>query len=201
MFETIDTRDVICTIVGLALFGLTLQPALSRYKTFNLPLIYVAFGAFLGGLGTATISPLAGEWQSKVIEHPSELIVIISLAGSGLGVDTVGGWRNWAPTWRLLIIAMPVTIGVVVLCGYGWLGLSLPGALLLAAALAPTDPVLDRSVQVAPPGQDEEPMEVALTAEAGMNDGLAFPFVYIAIHAAASAQDRCFRAKRGYGSG
>ncbi|MEM7489366.1 MAG: cation:proton antiporter, partial [Pseudomonadota bacterium] len=185
MFETIDTRDVVYTIVGLALFGLTLQPALSRYKLFNLPLIYVAFGAVLGSVGMATLNPLAGDWRTHVIEHASELIVIISLAGAGLAIDTVGSWRNWAPTWRLLAIAMPLTIAAVAFLGHGWLGLTLPGALLLAAALAPTDPVLARSVQVSPPGQDEEPMEVALTAEAGMNDGLAFPFVYLAIHAAA----------------
>ncbi|MEM7709798.1 MAG: cation:proton antiporter [Pseudomonadota bacterium] len=190
MFETIDTRDVVYTIVGLALFGLTLQPALARYKLFNLPLIYVTFGALLGGLGLATLNPLQGDWRTHVIEHASELIVIISLAGAGLAIDTVGGWRNWAPTWRLLAIAMPLTIMAVTLFGYGWLGLSLPGALLLAAALAPTDPVLARSVQVSPPGQDEEPMEVALTAEAGMNDGLAFPFVYLAIHAAAIGVDQ-----------
>ena len=184
MFDTIDPRDIVYSALGLALFGLTLQPALSRYRIFNLPLFYIAFGAFLSGLGLAHVNPLDGGWQTKVVEHASELIVIISLAGAGLAIDTVGSWRRWGPTWRLLAITMPLTMIAITWIGAGWLGLSLPAALLLAAALAPTDPVLARSVQVSPPGQDEEPMEVALTAEAGMNDGLAFPFVYLAIHAA-----------------
>lgn len=184
MWNTIDGRDIIYTIVGLALFGLTLQPALQRYKVFNLPFYYVLAGAFLAGIGSTWIDPLAGGWQTSVIEHVSELIVIISLAGAGLAIDTVGGWRSWNPTWRLLMIAMPLTMGIVALWGGSGLGLTLPGALLLAAVLAPTDPVLARSVQVSPPGQEETGMEVALTAEAGLNDGLAFPFVYLAIHMA-----------------
>ncbi len=184
MFETIDPRDVVYTIVGLALFGLTLESALSRFRIVNLPALYVLMGALVGWLGSTKINPLSGGWQTAVIEHASELIVIISLAGAGLAIDTVANWRNWRPTWWLLIITMPLTIAAVALSGYHLLSLSIPAALLLAASLAPTDPVLARSVQVSPPGQDEDPMEVALTAEAGLNDGLAFPFVYLAIHAA-----------------
>jgi len=184
MWATLDVRDVVYIIVGLALFGLTLQPALAGRRWFNLPFFYVLVGVALGGFSIARIDPLDGGWQSAVIEHASELIVIISLAGAGLAIDTVGSWRNWNPAWRLLLVTMPVTIAAVALLGHGWLGLTVPGALLLAAALAPTDPVLARSVQVSPPGKAEQPMEVALTVEAGVNDGLAFPFVYLAIHAA-----------------
>ncbi|MGB3556853.1 MAG: cation:proton antiporter [Jannaschia sp.] len=184
MWATIDPRDLIYTVIGLALFGLTLQPALARYRLFNLPVIYVAVGALFGGFTITQIDPLEGGWQSAVIEHASELIVIISLAGAGLAIDTAGSWRNWNPTWRMLAVTMPLTMTAVALMGHGWLGLTLPAALLLAASLAPTDPVLARSVQVSPPGQKETEMEVALTAEAGLNDGLAFPFVYLAIHAA-----------------
>jgi NhaP-type Na+/H+ or K+/H+ antiporter len=42
--------------------------------------------------------------------------------------------------------------------------------------------VLASDVQVAPPGQGgEDPVRFALTSEAGLNDGLAFPFVWLAI--------------------
>ncbi|CUH39799.1 potassium/proton antiporter [Jannaschia seosinensis] len=184
MWGTIDGRDLIYIIVGLALLGLTLQPALARYRLFNLPFFYVLIGAGISAIGLPMITPLAGGWQSKVIEHAAELIVIISLAGAGLAIDTKASWRNWEPTWRLLIVTMPLTIAAVAFLGSLWLGLALPAALLLAAGLAPTDPVLARSVQVAPPGRGEEDMELALTAEAGLNDGLAFPFIYLAIHAA-----------------
>jgi NhaP-type Na+/H+ or K+/H+ antiporter len=57
------------------------------------------------------------------------------------------------------------------------------GAVLLGAVLAPTDPVLAEDVQVGGPMQREPEDEArfALTAEAGLNDGLAFPFVMLAL--------------------
>ena len=182
---TLDPRDVFYTAVGIALLGLTIQPALQRFRIVNIPLYYVAFGAVVAGIGLPVIDPRRGGLESVVIEHVSELIVIISLTGAGLAIDTHMSWRNWQPAFRLLIVTMPLTIAGVAVLGWFWVGLALPSAMLLAAALAPTDPVLARTVQVAPPGEDESPVEVALTVEAGMNDGLAFPFIYLAIHIAA----------------
>jgi NhaP-type Na+/H+ or K+/H+ antiporter len=61
---------------------------------------------------------------------------------------------------------------------------------LLGAVLAPTDPVLASDVQVGGPTTEQEDGETideddevrfALTSEAGLNDGLAFPFVALAI--------------------
>ena len=182
---TVDPRDVIYLILGLAMLGLTLQPALARFRFVNVPLVYVVVGILLAVVGIPVVDPREGGMQALIVEHISELIVIISLAGAGLAIDTPASWKNWNATWRLLIIAMPLTILAIAVLGGTLGGLSVAGALLLAAALAPTDPVLARAVQVAPPGQDESHMEVALTAEAGLNDGLAFPFVYLAISAAA----------------
>src|SRR5680860_277565 len=61
--------------------------------------------------------------------------------------------------------------------------MSLPSAMLLGAVLAPTDPVLAEDVQVAGPMQSEpeDDARFAITSEAGLNDGLAFPFVMLAL--------------------
>jgi NhaP-type Na+/H+ or K+/H+ antiporter len=77
---------------------------------------------------------------------------------------------------------MPLSIAAIAGLGAGVLGLGAASALLLGAALAPTDPVLASSVQIGPP-QDphEDEVRFALTSEAGLNDGLAFPFVHLAI--------------------
>jgi NhaP-type Na+/H+ or K+/H+ antiporter len=62
------------------------------------------------------------------------------------------------------------------------MGLSLGAAVILGAVLAPTDPVLASAVQVGPPGDpDESEPRFALTSEAGLNDGLAFPFVMLGL--------------------
>ncbi|WP_278259835.1 cation:proton antiporter [Nocardioides convexus] len=96
-------------------------------------------------------------------------------------------WRSWGSTWRMLGIAMPLTIAAMTVLGLT-LGLGLAAALLLGSALAPTDPVLASDVQVAGPQtavehEIEEPDELrfTLTSEAGLNDALAFPFVYAAL--------------------
>ena len=62
---------------------------------------------------------------------------------------------------------------------YG-LGLSLGASLLMAAVLAPTDPVLASDVQVAHT-KDRDSLRFTLTCEAGMNDGTAFPFVMLGL--------------------
>ncbi|MEM7728156.1 MAG: cation:proton antiporter [Pseudomonadota bacterium] len=175
-------------LIGFALFGLTLQPGLARRYHINLPAVYIALGAVAVLLGFPHISPLGSELQAKIVTHASELIVIVSLTAAGLAIDLKAGWKRWNATWRLLGVAMPLTILALVFLGQ-WAGLGLAGAVLLGAALAPTDPVLARSVQVGGPGGDEDPTRIALTSEAGLNDGLAFPFVWAAIALAAGTFD------------
>ena len=85
---------------------------------------------------------------------------------------------------------MPLNIAALAGLAYLLLGFGWATALLLAAALAPTDPVLASDVQVGPPrsGQEDETC-FALTSEAGLNDGLAFPFVLLAVAQANSPSD------------
>jgi NhaP-type Na+/H+ or K+/H+ antiporter len=110
--------------------------------------------------------------------------VIIALFGAGLALDRRVGLHRWGSTWRLLAITMPLSILVVALLGWWALGLAPAAALLLGAALAPTDPVLAGDVQVGEPSDAEDAEDeprFALTSEAGLNDALAFPFTYAAI--------------------
>jgi NhaP-type Na+/H+ or K+/H+ antiporter len=85
---------------------------------------------------------------------------------------------------------MPLTIASIALFGWAMAGMTVAGAVLLGAALAPTDPVLAGDVQIGPPLEgDEHPVKFALTAEAGLNDGLAFPFVYLGLLIAVQGGD------------
>jgi NhaP-type Na+/H+ or K+/H+ antiporter len=115
----------------------------------------------------------------------SEMTVIVALFAAGMRIDVIRPFSRWKATWRLLAVAMPLCIGAMMLVGIA-AGLPLAAALLLGAALAPTDPVLAGDVQVGPPTEGgEHPVRFSLTAEAGLNDGLAFPFIYLAIAAIA----------------
>ncbi len=118
-----------------------------------------------------------------------ELVVIVSLTGAGLKLDRPVSWKSYRLTWRLLGIAMPLSIAGIAFLGSSLLGLGIASALLVGAVLAPTDPVLASDVQVGPPGEGlEDDVRSTLTAEAGFNDGLAFPFVNLAIAIAIANQ-------------
>jgi NhaP-type Na+/H+ or K+/H+ antiporter len=59
-------------------------------------------------------------------------------------------------TWRLLGIAMPLTILTLTLLGTTILGVGTATALLLAAALAPTDPCSRATCRSAHPARDRK---------------------------------------------
>jgi len=151
----------------------------------TLAILCVALGVLVFSTGLLSFDPDPRTWDTAT-ERLTELVVIISLMGAGLKLDRPLGWRRWSTTWRLLAVAMPLTIVAVAWLGVAGLGFSLAMALLLGAAMAPTDPVLAADVQVGPPKSgDEDEVRFGLTSEAGLNDALAFPFVHLAILAAA----------------
>lgn len=182
MISPLDPRDIFYLVAGAAFLGFTVIPLFSSMRLISVPTVYVAAGALLAWLGLPALDPLAGDLQLAVIEHATELIVIVSIAGAGLAVDRPMGRKSWHHTWLLLAVTMPLTIAALAFAGVWLAGLPIATAILLGACLAPTDPVLARSVQVKGPNQGEEnDVRVSLTTEAGLNDSLAFPFVYLAL--------------------
>ena len=169
------------SLIGLSLLVMSVRPALTHKRFINIPILYILVGILMAGIGLPLLTPSGGELAVLVIERVSEIIVIISLAGAGLAIDVGTNWRRWIPSWCLIAIAMPLTIGAIFLLGWQVAGLGIAASVLLGAALAPTDPVLARAVQVGGPGKKQDGARVALTSEAGLNDGLAFPFVWLAI--------------------
>ncbi len=155
-------------------------PLALKRLPLSLPIICIALGAAIFSLPQVDIRPLPAEYP-EITERFTEFVVIIALMGAGLKIDRVFHIRRWAVTWRLLGITMPLSIAAIVLLG-AWAGLPWVVAILLGASLAPTDPVLAADVQVGPPktGEEDE-VRFGLTSEAGLNDGLAFPFVHLAI--------------------
>jgi NhaP-type Na+/H+ or K+/H+ antiporter len=148
--------------------------------------LLILFGAFAFSFVPGMPTAFDPREAPKIWEVISELAVIVALFGTGLRIDNLSSYRRWQPTVRLLVVVMPLTILATALLGWALAGMTLAGALLLGAVLAPTDPVLAGDVQVGPPTEGgEHPVRFSLTAEAGLNDGLAFPFVYLGLIVAA----------------
>jgi NhaP-type Na+/H+ or K+/H+ antiporter len=162
-------------------------PMVLKDWPLSLPIVCIALGVLLIWSPLAPIIGTSPLHDRQVTERMTELVVIVALMGAGLKIDRPVSWHGWMNTWRLLGIAMPLTIAAIAFLCSNFLGLGLASALLLGAALAPTDPVLASEVQLGPPqsGKEDE-VRFALTSEAGLNDGLSFPFVYLAIAIALS---------------
>ncbi|MBC9957445.1 sodium:proton antiporter [Yimella sp. cx-51] len=177
-------------IVGLALFVGLLLPRLTENRAISSPIVLLIIGLAAG------LVPLPDGVTLHPLDHPAlaeqltTVTIIVALTGVGLALDrplqrTRRSWQRWNATWRLIFIAMPLAIAITAALGW-WLAGLVPGAaLVLAAALAPTDPVLASDVQVGGPTVDvsddaldeDDEVRFALTSEAGLNDGAAFPFV------------------------
>ena len=184
-----DAYKLAILLVGLALLGAAWVPHLVKRNPLTLPILYVALGALVYTL-PLPLPPADPVRYPFITERLAELAVLVALVGVGLRIDTRFGWRRWALTWRLLGITMPLTILAGLWLGQAWLGYSVATAMLLGAVLAPTDPVLAGDVQVHGPGEGgEDPVRFALTSEAGLNDGLAFPFVWLAVALALASGD------------
>lgn len=173
-------------IVALTGFGVLVLltawlPMVLKELPLSLPIFCVLIGMLIFQIPEFDPAPSPVQYR-EITERLSELVVIVALMGAGLKLDRPVGWRSWMLTWRLLAITMPLSILGIALLGWGLLGLPVASAVLLGALLAPTDPVLASDVQVGPPGSGEEDeVRFSLTSEAGLNDGLAFPFTNLAV--------------------
>lgn len=185
------TGDSLYLLAGIALLGGAVLPRLLRKRAISTPMAFVAVGLLLGLVPMPDRIFVLPQEHREITERMSELCVIIALMGVGLAIDRPLRWRTWTTAWRLVLVAMPLCIAGVALLGWGLMGLAPASALLLGAALAPTDPVLASDVQVdgpdvddgdgAPTPEEDDEVRFALTSEAGLNDGGAFPFVHAAI--------------------
>ena len=186
-FSYADPYAIALAFAGVAVFAAVGALSHQRERAFSASLIYLVLGivaaTIIDVLGVRWIDPLD---DAAVIERLAEFAVIVALFGTGLKLERALDPRVWGSVARLIGVVMPLTIAAVALLGGVFMELSLGAAIILGAALAPTDPVLAGDVGVGPPGDEEEnEPNFALTAEAGLNDGAAFPFVFLGAFIAA----------------
>jgi NhaP-type Na+/H+ or K+/H+ antiporter len=174
--------------IGLLFVGVVLFVgigALSRQddRPYSASVFYLLLGVLasigLGLLGIHRLNPLT---DHLVVEHVTELALVIAVFGAGLAVERQIAHHSIAVIAALLLIVMPLTIAAVAAFGMLAMGLPVGAAILLGAILAPTDPVLAGDVGLGPPGDDDqgEP-RLSLHTEAGINDGLGSPFVLVGL--------------------
>ncbi|MEM8738659.1 MAG: cation:proton antiporter [Planctomycetota bacterium] len=175
-----DPYNIALVTIGLAMLAAVWLPKAVFGRAASLAVVPLAVGAGLFAVvpGLSAPDPLS-EPGRLVWEKLTEAVVVISLVGAGLRIKR-RGWAEWRAILLLLAVVMPATFLLTAVIGR-WAGLSLAGAVLLGACVSPTDPVLASDVQNQEPDDPKSDLRFALTGEAGFNDGLAFPLVYLAI--------------------
>jgi len=183
----VDTYILIITIIGIAALSMAWLPTWMEKVPFSYALLFVLIGFVLYKLPLSLPVPNPLEHKELAVRL-TELGVITTLMGTGLKINREFNWKNWKIPFLLVLITMLLCISTLGFLGWWVLGLTPASALLLGAAMAPTDPVLAADVQVGPPSDEKEDhVRFSLTSEAGMNDGMAFPFTWLAIALAIAA--------------
>jgi sodium/hydrogen antiporter len=173
--EAVSVSDL--AIVAALVFGWgTLSARLERFD-ITAPIIFVVAGLLLthGPLVSLGIHP-----STELIKSLAEftLVLVLFSDASRVGLHEL---RQQAGLYlRLLGVALPLTIGLGTLLALALVGRSnIWLALLVGAALAPTDAALGAGMManpVMPAG-----IRRLINVESGLNDGIATPFVLVAI--------------------
>ena len=166
-------------LVGLVLVLMAFASRWVARMPLSFAVVYLIAGFLIGPNGLDLLAVDLVRDASRV-EVLAEVAVLVSLFAVGLRLRQPLTWLAWRTPVKLASLTMVLTIAGVALTAHALLDLPWPVALLLGAVLAPTDPVLASDVQVQHPG-DRDALRVALTAEAGLNDGAAFPAVLLAL--------------------
>jgi sodium/hydrogen antiporter len=196
-FSVFENYNLWLFFIGIAILITGVLPRLLSNIPLSMPMILLVMGflAVALPLGLKAPNPIT---EGTITEHLTELTVIIALMGAGIKMNRPVSLKGWRSTWRLLGIT--IILSVLMAAWVGWaIAAFVPAtAMLLGAVIAPTDPVLAADVQVKSPiakslvdkeTEDqkseeqvkEDEVRFALTSEAGLNDGLAFPFTNLAV--------------------
>jgi len=161
---------------AILVFGTLLAVAaalsgLLRGTVLSISVLAVGAGIVLAEFGVLTVHP-----HDNGIVELIELALILTLFSDGLFVDREMLVIHWGPVTRAIVLALPLTLGLLGLFAHTLIpDLSWAEAFLLAAVLAPTDPVITSSVVTS--RRVPALIRHTLNLESGLNDGLALPFV------------------------
>src|ERR1700728_5116925 len=158
----------------------------ARLERFDVtaPIIFVLAGLVLthGPLAVLSVTP-----APELVKGLAEVTLVLVLFSDASRVGLRELRADAGLYARLLGVALPLTIGLGTLLALALFhGMSIWLALLVGAALAPTDAALGAGMMVNP----AVPARIRrlLNVESGLNDGIATPFVLVAVAGGATAE-------------
>lgn len=173
--------ETAAAVLGALLVGGALLSGIARRSFLSLTAVFVLIGVVLGqgGFEVLEIDP-----RSDFVKDLALTALILILFRDGLEVEAEMLQKAWRLPLRKLVLAMPITAGIVAVATKVVTDLSWTESFLVGALLSPTDPVLSSSVVTNP--RVPRIIRHSLNLESGLNDGLALPPV-LALTAALAA--------------
>ncbi|MBN3754848.1 cation transporter [Paraburkholderia sp. Tr-20389] len=172
-------------IVGGVLIFMGVAATTFKRLPLSAAMLYLAIGFALGPSGFGLLQ-LDIARDAHILRPVTEVALLVSLFAIGLRLRLPLAAPMWALPLRLGFVAMLLTIPLLTLAGVLLLDLDWRPSLLLAAMLAPTDPVLAHDVQVQD-SDDVDLLRFSLSGEGGLNDGIALPFALLGLALCASS--------------
>ena len=171
-------------VVGVFVFAFALISGRIEDTPFTGPMVFVAAGIALGGLGVVETETMS----EGVVRILAEATLVLLLFTDAIRIDLRRLRPQAALPARLLAFGIPLTIAAGELAARPLVGdLTWAGALLLAAILTPTDAALGQAVVTSPKG----PVRIrqVINVESGLNDGLMLPIITLFLAFAASGYE------------
>lgn len=163
-------------VFALVLLAGVLISGVAHRTVLSTAVLFLTAGFLLGDGVTGVLHLKPGQ---PIVNTLAELALFSVLFTDGQHLGARDLRSAWKLPGRALLLGMPLTFGISALFGVLLAGLTWPESLLVAAVLAPTDPVFAAAIV----GRDEVPARLRhiLNVESGLNDGLALPVVLLLI--------------------
>lgn len=169
----------------LIVFALFSDLIRNRVHLSEPPLATLAGIAF-GPKGATVLDPIhEWGWEDNITQELARVITGVQCFAVGIELPAKYVKRHWKSLALLLGPNMIAGWMISALIIYLVLDTTWVNAMIVAACLTPTDPVLSSSVIAETKFSQRIPKRIRnlLTAESSCNDGTAFPFLYAALYA------------------
>ncbi|KAI9188118.1 Na+/H+ antiporter [Blastocladiella emersonii ATCC 22665] len=188
--------DSILQITDINRISLAIGSFLLVFCAFSLLLrerLYVSettcsllFGILIGINGLGLID--SEKWNDKLVGEfmfeACRFLIAIQVLIAGVELSPRYLWNKLSSVSMLLFVLMTIKwlftgLIIMVILGFGFLD-----SLIIASCVAPTDPVLAASILKGKYAEKHVPLHIRelLSAESGANDGLGFPFLFLALY-------------------